>query len=101
IELAVQEELAVALGALPYQRSDERRGYRNGTKERTLTGPSGPARLEVPRGVIVDEDGRGQEWKSRMLPRYQRRLPEINEAVIGVYLSGANTRRIRGALRPL
>jgi putative transposase len=101
IELAVREELAVALGVLPYERSEDRRGYRNGTKQRTLTGPSGPARLEVPRGVIVDEEGREHEWKSRMLPRYQRRLPEINEAVIGVYLSGGNTRRIRGALKPL
>ena len=31
IEQLVQEGLAVALGALKYQRSDERRGYRNVT----------------------------------------------------------------------
>ena len=36
-----------------------------------------------------------------MVPRYQRRMREVNEAVAGVYLSGGNTRRIRGALRPL
>ena len=28
-------------------------------------------------------------------------MREVNEAVAGVYLSGGNTRRIRGALRPL
>ena len=41
IELAVHEELRAALGATPYERSDVRRGYRNGTKARTLTGPTG------------------------------------------------------------
>jgi len=36
-----------------------------------------------------------------VLPRYQRRMPEVNEAVIATYLAGGNTRRIRGALEPL
>jgi len=36
-----------------------------------------------------------------MLPRYQRRMPELNEAIIATYLSGTNTRRIKGALKPL
>jgi len=34
IEAAVHEELRAALGTSPYERSDVRRGYRNGTKER-------------------------------------------------------------------
>ena len=38
---------------------------------------------------------------STILPRYQRRLPEVNEAVVATYLAGGNTRRIRGALAPL
>ena len=36
-----------------------------------------------------------------VVPRYQRRMPEVNEAVIATYLAGGNTRRIRGALQPL
>jgi transposase-like protein len=28
-------------------------------------------------------------------------MPEVNEAVVATYLAGGNTRRIRGALRPL
>jgi len=35
------------------------------------------------------------------VPRYQRPMPEVNEAVIATYLMGGNTRRIRGALQPL
>lgn len=70
IETAVQEELRAALGAQPYERHDARRGYRNGTKTRTLTGPSGPLPLTVPRASLFG----GREWTSRLLPRYQRRL---------------------------
>src|SRR5207249_8608813 len=43
IETAVHEEMRAALGTSPYERSEVRRGYRNGIRERTLTGP--PARL--------------------------------------------------------
>ena len=100
IETAVAEELARALGAAPYERSGDRRGYRNGQKARTLTGPTGPLALTLPRGTVFTAAG-PKEWTSRLVPRYQRRLREVNEAVIGTYLAGANTRRLRGALAPL
>jgi transposase-like protein len=46
--------------------------------------------------VLVDE-----ERQSEAIPRYQRRTSRVDEAILGLYLSGANTRRIRGALAPL
>jgi putative transposase len=105
IELAVEEELIVALGAPPYERNDQRRGYRNGYRERTLSGPTGPAELTLPRGVLF-ESARGakgptSEWQSKLVPRYERRMEDVNEAVVAAYLSGGNTRQIKGALRPL
>jgi putative transposase len=100
IEQIVMEELDAALGAAPYERADARHGYRNGSRERTLAGPTGLLELTVPRATLFAEDGE-REWASKVLPRYQRRLPEINEALVEAYLAGANTRRIRGALRPL
>jgi len=100
IEAAVHEELAAALGAAPYERSGRRRGYRNGVKARTLTGPTGPLVLTLPRGTLFAAAGE-QEWTSALLPRYQRRVREVNEAVVGTYLAGGNTRRIRRALQPL
>src|SRR5438477_12631902 len=48
IETAVHEELRAALGTSPYERNGVRRGYRNGAKARTLTGPTGPVALTVP-----------------------------------------------------
>ena len=82
IEAAVHEELAVALGAGRYERQGERRGYRNGVKTRTLTGPTGPLALTLPRATLAGTRG-GREWASTLVPRYQRRMREVNEAVIG------------------
>jgi hypothetical protein len=31
------------------------------------------------------------------VPRYERRLREVNKPVVGTYLAGGNQRRIRGA----
>ena len=100
IEAAVDEELAVALGAAPYERNGGRRGYRNGSKARTLTGPTGPLALTLPRATLFAAAST-QEWTSTLLPRYQRRVREVNEAVVGTYLAGGNTRRIRRALQSL
>jgi len=101
IETAVHEELRAALGTSPYERRDLRRGYRNGVRERTLTGPTGPVTLTLPRATLFSGAGDAKEWTSRIVPRYQRRLPEVNEAVVATYLAGGNTRRIRGALQAL
>ena len=95
IEVAVDVELTTALGAPRYERC----GYRNGTKPRTLTGPTGPVALTVPRATLFTGPG-PREWRSTLLPRYQRRLHEVNEAVVATYLAGGNTRRLRGASAP-
>src|SRR5712691_3312211 len=100
VEQAVQEELAAVLGVELYERSEARRGERNGTKTRTLTGPTGPLELTLPRARLFTPGG-SEEWASKLVPRYQRRVREVNESVLAAYLSGANTRRIAGALRPL
>ena len=102
IEQAVAEELEAALGRR-YERIEGagRRGYRHGTRLRTWTGPTGPVELEVPRARLREGGGTTREWRSRLVPRYERRMPEVNAAIAAVYLSGGNTRRIRGALAPL
>jgi transposase-like protein len=101
IETAVHEEVRAALGTSPYERRDVRRGYRNGVRERTLTGPTGPVALTLPRATLFRGAGETKEWASRIVPRYQRRMPEVNETVVATYLAGGKTRRIRGALQPL
>jgi transposase-like protein len=95
IELATVEQLAATLGAAPYQRVAGRRGYRNGWKTRTLTGPTGPLDLTLPRATLFGPAGR-REWTPPLVPRYERRVREVNEAVIATYLAGGNLRRLRG-----
>jgi putative transposase len=101
IEEIVEEELAAALGAGRSSRVEERRGYRHGTRERTLTTTLGRATFEMPRARVVAADGARKEWRSETIRRYERRTARLDEAILGVYLCGANTRRIRGALAPL
>ena len=100
IEIAVEEELTTALAARPYERSGGRRGYRNGRKARTVTGPTGPLPMTLPRATVFAPAG-AREWQSAIVPRYARRAREVNAAVVATYLAGTNTRRIRGALAPL
>ena len=101
IEITLEEELADALGCGRYERSGERLGYRNGTQQRTITTAYGLKDLEIPRGRLVSEDGTSEEFRSQIVPRYARRSREVDEAILGAYLAGANSRRIRKALAPL
>jgi putative transposase len=101
IELILEEEVDAALGAGRSQRVAERCGYRHGRKPRRLTLRTGAVQLAVPRGRLVTPDGGEREWHSQLVPRYRRSSPEVEQSVLGVYLSGSNTRRIRGALEPL
>lgn len=102
IEAIVEEELEAALGAARSVRVGEvRRGYRHGVRPRTLTTSLGPTTFTLPRARVRQDDGRTVEWQSRTLPRYQRRTTRVDEAILGVYLSGTNSRRLKGALAPL
>ena len=55
IEAVFEEELAQFLGRCRYGREDAlRQGYRNGHRERQLTGTFGTERVSVPRARIVE-----------------------------------------------
>ncbi len=102
IEGLVAEELVAALGAAKSARvGPQRTGYRHGTRPRTVTTSLGPTTFTLPRARLREPAGAEREWRSSVLGRYARRTARVDEALLGVYLSGSNTRRIRGALAPL
>jgi putative transposase len=101
IEIVLEEELADALGAERYGRDDRRRGYRNGAVQRDVTTETGLQRLRIPRGRVLRKEGGREEFRSEALPRYARRTRRVDEAILGTYLAGGNSRRIRKALEPL
>jgi putative transposase len=105
IEELVAAELTEALHATRYQRvagGERRHGYRHTKRSRELSTSLGPTTIQVQRArLFQDTHAAMQEWQSTLLPRYARRAPAVDNALLGAYLAGANTRRIRGALRPL
>src|ERR1039457_5292669 len=85
IEIIVDEELEAALGAGRSQRvGSVRAGYRHGKRERALTTSLGATTIALPRARIEDAQGQRREWRSRMIPRYQRRTERVDEAILGV-----------------
>src|SRR5438105_8541386 len=102
INAIVEEGVVAAVGAARLARvGAARQGYRHGTRERTLTTSLGPTTFALPRARVRTEEGAMTEWRSELVPRYQRRSERVDEAILGVYLSGTNTRRIKGALAPV
>jgi transposase-like protein len=102
LEAIIEEELEAALGAPRSARVGEtRQGYRHGTRTRTLTTSLGPTSIAMPRARLQAADGTTTEWRSATVGRYQRRTTRVDEALLGVYLAGTNTRRVQAALAPL
>jgi len=102
IEAIVEEELQATLGAGRSQRvGAARTGYRHGMRERQLSTSLGTTTITLPRARLKGADSTESEWHSRIIPRYQRRTERVDAALLGAYLSGINTRRLRGALSPL
>jgi transposase-like protein len=101
VQEVLEEEIALFLGSRRYERTEARAGYRHGREARRVTTENGPLELKVPRARLRQADGSTAEFRSQVLPRYQRRTKRVDEAIVGAYLAGANTRRIRRALAPL
>ena len=82
------------INAHPYQRVEGRVDQANGFYERNLTTRLGVMALKVPRT-------RAGHYHTRVLVRYQRREPVINQALKEVFLLGVSTRQSGRALATL
>ena len=108
IQALIEEELEATLKRPRYGRQPRGTGaetdapavvgHRHGHRPRTLTGTFGPVDLEVPRARLNTADGGTTEWRSQVLPRYQRRTLAADELIASTYLAGTNTRRVKQAL---
>ena len=76
-------------------------GHRHGHRSRSLMGSFGRVEIEVPRARLNTPDGKTTEWKSKALRAYQRRTLVADALIVGAYLAGTNTRRVRRALASL
>ena len=101
IENILEEELAATLGRGRYDRSADTAGHRNGHRDRQLLGTFGSMTVSVPRARVTDSDGKQAEWRSKALPAYKRLTVQAERLIVGAYLAGTNTRRVRRALAAL
>ncbi len=75
------------LQAKPFERSDERQGYRNGYRTRTLYSRVGPLTLRVPQ----TRDG---QFSTEIFKRYQRSEQALVLSLMEMYLQGVSTRKV-------
>lgn len=84
----LQAEMSAHLGAESGERTDARRGYRNGSYERQLTTRVGTLELEVPR----DRQG---TFQTHLFERYQRSEKALVLAMMEMVVQGVSTRRVK------
>lgn len=94
IEGALEAEREMLAGCKAYERTEERKDYRNGYWRRWITLKDGRLEIRMPRV-------RGMGYESGIIPRYKQRVDEVDAALLKIFLYGASTRLTGEALRPL
>lgn len=94
LESSLEEELLEQLRASRYQRTEARKGHRNGYYQRSLFLPCGVIKsLRIPRSR--------ENLESKLLPSYQRQSGQINTMIRQMFLAGVSTRRVGEVLGAL
>jgi len=75
------------LGAAPYERTEDRTAYRNGTRDRPLTTRVGTLTLQIPRH-------RNGEFSTELFERYQRSEQALTLAMMEMVVNGVSTRKV-------
>lgn len=84
----MEAQMTESLQADRYQRTDDRRGYRNGSRSRQLTTRVGTLTLDVPR----TRDG---EFSPTLFDRYQRHEQALVLTLMEMVVNGVSTRKVR------
>lgn len=84
---AMVMERSKALGANPYERTEERQGYANGFKTRSFQTRMGEVQLQIPQV-------RGIAFYPGCLEKGQRSEQALKVAVAEMYLNGVSTRKV-------
>ena len=88
IQQVLEEELTAFLNAEPYDRTENRRGYRNGYKPRALTTRVGRLELMVPK----DREG---SFSTELFEKYQRSEKALVQTIVEMYVHGVSTRKVK------
>lgn len=84
------------LQALPYERNDERQGYANGYKPKTVNSKLGKLTLSVPQ--VRESDG---EFYPNCLEKGLRSERALKAALAEMYIQGVSTRKVKAITEAL
>jgi len=84
----LEQEVALHVGALPYERTDGRRGHRNGYKPRQLNTRVGKLFLSIPQ----TRDG---SFSTELFERYQRSEQALICCLQEMVVNGVSTRKVK------
>lgn len=94
LNAVMRAERDKALGAEPYERSDDRQGYANGFKPKTLNSRMGSLELQIPQT-------RGIAFYPGCLEKGLRSEKALKLAVAEMYLKGVSTRKVEAITHEL
>src|SRR5215208_5463322 len=88
LQQLLEAEITEHVGAAPYERTESRKGQRNGYKPRTLRTRVGTLNLLVPQ----DREG---TFSTQLFSRYQRNEKALVLALMEMYVEGVSTRKVK------
>jgi len=93
LQSALEEEVTAFLHRDYYERVEEARGRRNGTKPRTVKVGCGDIEVRMPQVRAA-----GGPFHSMILPPRMTRMEELTEMIPLLYMNGLSTRRVKKAV---
>jgi putative transposase len=94
LQEVLEAEITEHIGAAPHERTDARKGHRNGHKRRALRTRVGTLNLLVPQ----DREG---TFSTRLFARYQRNEKALVLALMEMYVEGVSTRKVKDVTEQL
>ncbi len=90
----MEEEARIQVSSLPYERSEERKGYRNGTRSRKLKTTEGELELKKPQI-------REFPFETKVFERYSRVEKALDSVILESYIQGVSTRNVMNVVESL
>ena len=94
LNTVMEEEARIQTAADPYERSDERKAHRNGTRRRKLNTTEGTVELNKPQI-------REFPFETKVFDRYSRVEKALDSVMLESYINGVSTRNVMNVVRSL
>ena len=90
----MEEEARIQVSSLPYERTEERKGHRNGSRSRRLKTVDGKLELKKPQI-------REFPFETRVFDRYSRVERALDSVILESYIQGVSTRNVMNVVESL